>query len=363
MRNMRRVRYMGILLALFLVAGSAVAAETPGETKAEAKPEMTPEQHHAKDEVLYNNQWVLITTLFKDYRQGRYALASAEKRGDHARDELAGLHREMALMRNETRETERPVRLELGKARNELRKHNQILRKRPPVKPTLMQPPRQPKRPAGYSSNRNRSSRDYGGSSGFRSNSSNDQYDDRMRDWRRTCEAIRSANEQKTKRYQMELKTYKQQQSEAKAAIPKLQATIKESMGKLDDIDADLKEKQAPTRQKSDSVTETVLVKNRQVSVVETRVKLMAAALRAAPESLRAKHGIVEFDGVFYSLYTLKTTYAKTQAEINRVRDQLKAESEKAGIPFPEKWRHPQQDRMDAIKALIDKASAPPKGK
>lgn len=74
MRDMGCVRYMGILLALFLVAGPAVAAETPGEAKAEAKVEMTPEQHYAKDEVLYNNQWVLITTLFKDYRRGRYEL-------------------------------------------------------------------------------------------------------------------------------------------------------------------------------------------------------------------------------------------------------------------------------------------------
>jgi len=356
------VRYMGTLLTLFLVAGPAVAAETPGEAKAEAKPKMTPEQHYAKDEVLYNNQWVLITTLFKDYRRGRYELASIEKRGDRARDELAGLHREMALMKSVTRETERPVRMELGKARNELRKHNRILKNRPPTKPTLMPFPRQPKRPAGYSSNRNRSSRNYGDSDGFRSSSS-DQYDDRLREWRRTCAAIRSDNEQKIKRYQMQLKTYKQQQSAAKAAIPKLQATIKQSMGKLDGIDADLKEKEAPTRHKSDSVTETVLAQNRQVSVAETRVKQMAAALRAAPESLRAKHDIVEFEGVFYSLSILKTTYAKTQAEINRVRDQLKAESEKAGIPFPEKWRHPQQDRMDAIKALIDKASAPRKSK
>jgi len=357
-RNVGRVCYMGVLLALFLVAGPAVAAETPGE----AKVEMTPEQHYAKDEVLYNNQWVLITTLFKDYRRGRYELASIEKRSDRARDELAGLHREMALMKSVTREAERPVRMELGKARNELRKHNQILRKRPPVKPTLMPFPRQPKRPAGYSS-RNRSSRNYGDSDGFRSSSSDQQYDDRLREWRRTCAAIRSDNEQKNKRYQMQLKTYKQQQSAAKAAIPKLQATIKQSMGKLDGIDAGLKEKQAPTRHKSDSVTETVLVKNRQISVAETHVKQMAAALRAAPESLRAKHGIVEFEGVFYRLSTLKTTYAKTQGEINRVRDQLKAESEKAGIPFPEKWRHPQQDRMDAIKALLDKAPASRKGK
>ena len=142
------VRFVGTLLALFLVVGPALSAEAPGDAKAEAKPKMTPEQHYAKDEVLYNSNWVLITTLFKDYREGRHALRSAQARGDRTSDELAGLHREMALMKGETRETERPVRLELGKARNELRKHNHILRKRAPTKPTLREIPRQPRRPA-----------------------------------------------------------------------------------------------------------------------------------------------------------------------------------------------------------------------
>ncbi len=362
MRQMIVVRFIGTLLALFLVVGPALSAEAPGDAKAEAKPKMTPEQHYAKDEVLYNSNWVLITTLFKDYRRGRYELTSAQARGDRTSDELAGLHREMALMKGETRETERPVRLELGKARNELRKHNHILRKRPPIKPTLREMPRQPRRPAGYSSsNRNRSS-SYG-SSGSNRSSSSDRYDDLLRDWRRTAEAIRSDNDQKLKKYQVEVKVYREEQAEAKTEIPKLEATIKTCLGKLGEIDADLKEKQAPTRQKSDHATESVLARNRQISVLETRVKQMADALRAAPETLRAKHGIVEFEKVFYTSYELRATYTKTQSEINRVRDQLKAESEKAGIPFPEKWRHPQQDRMDAIKALVEKADAARKSK
>ena len=354
MRHKRVVCYAGAVLAVFLMVGPAAAAETTGETKAEAKPEMTPEQHHAKGEVLYNKKWVHIETLFKDYRQGRHELAYAEKRGDRAKDELAGLHREMALMKSETRETERPVRMELGKARNELRKYNHMLRKNPPVKPTLRDLPRQPRRPAGYSSRRNSSN--YGSSSSSRSSNS-DRYDDQMREWRRTCEAIKSDNEAKIKKYQAESKIYKQEQAEAKAAVPKLEATIKESLAKLDEIDTGLKEKQAPTRNKSDGVTEGVLAHNRKVGVVRTRVAQMAAALRAAPQSLRAKHGIIEFEKVFYASSELKMTYEKTQGEINRVRDQLKAESEKAGIPFPEEWRHPQQDRMDAIKALVEKAA------
>jgi len=36
----------------------------------------------------------------------------------------------------------------------------------------------------------------------------------------------------------------------------------------------------------------------------------------------------------------------------------LKAEAVAGGPPMPADWRHPQQDRMDALKALIAKAKA-----
>jgi len=353
-RQMMLVRYLGTLAMVFLIVGSAAAAETSGEAKAEAKPELTPEQHHAKGRVLYDGKWVHIETLFKDYRRARYELAYAEKRGGSAKDQLAGLHREMTVMKNETRQAERPIRMELGKARNELRTHNRNLKKRPPTKPTLRQPPDRPRRPSNTSSNR--SSSGYG-SSNNRSSSDN-RYDNQMRQWRQAADAIRSENEAKVKLYQQQLKIYQQEQAAAKAATPKLEATIKQSLAKLDETEADLKQKQAPSRQRSDSTTETVLAHNRRVSVIENRVKQMTAALRAVPEGLRAKHGIVEFETVFYSSAELRATHQKTQSEIDRVRDQLKAESQKAGIPFPEQWRHPQQDRMDAIKALLAAAAA-----
>ena len=358
MRHMRFVRFTGAVLGIFLVVGPAAAAEAPGETKAETTPQMTPEQHYAKDEVLYNDEWVLITKLFKDYRLALHELQHAEKRGDGAKEELADLQREMALMKTEGQETERPVRTELGKARNQLRDCNHVLRKQPPAKPTLKELPDRPRQPAGGSSRNS----GYSSSGGYRS-SAQDRYDDQLREWRRTCEAIRAENEAKLKKYQTELKTYQHEQAEAKAAVPKLEATIKACLAKLEEIEADLTEKQAPTRSKSDSVTETVLAQNRKLSVVESRVEQKAAALRAAPESLRAKHGIIEFEGVFCTSYELRTTYEKTQAEIERVREHLKAESEKAGITLPDKWRHPQQDRMDTLKALLDKAEAARQGK
>lgn len=347
---MRSLRPAGVLVAVSLivgVAGSAIVA-------AEGEAAMMAEQHYAKGEVLYGKEWVPIEKLFKDYRKARYELSYAETRGDRTRDQLEGLHRDMALMRSETREAERPVRVVLGKARNELREYNRILRKNPPVRPILREMPTRPRRPSGYTGS---GSSRFGGTSSSRNSSSN-RYDDLIREWRRRCSEIQAENDRKVKKYQQELKIYSQEQARAKAEIPKLMATIGECDQKLEGIESDLKTKQQPTRSRSDGVTEEALAQNRKISVIETRIKNMATALRAAPEALRFKHGIVEFEDVFYTMAELRATHGKTQAEIDRVSEQLKAESEKDGIPFPEKWRHPQQDRMDAIKAVLEKAEA-----
>jgi len=360
-RHMRMVRYTGVALALCLVlawGGSpAVAADAAAEPEAKPAAAVDPAQvaaeHHAKGEVLHGKEWVPVDTLFKDYRRARAELEAAKDRSDHVKDRLATVTREMTQIKSEVKETERPVRAELGKARNALRGYNRILKKSAPIKPTLAEVPPAPKRPSGYN-NSNRRNNDYDNSNSGRS-STDDRYDDRMREWQRQASFIKQANDQKSKKYQEEMAEYKQQQAEAKSEVPKLEAKIKECAAKLGEVAEDLDAKTAPTRGKSDSMTEDALAQDRRVDVIETRVLNMAGSLRASPEPLRLKHGIVEFEDIFYSAPELKATYTKTQAEIDRVRDQLKAESDKAGIPFPDAWRHPQQDRMDAMKTLVEK--------
>lgn len=360
MRHMRTVRYTGVVLALCLVvawgglpaAAADAAAEPEAKAAAVADPAQVAAEHHAKGEVLHGKEWVPIDTLFKDYQRARAELDVAKERSDLVKDRLATVTREMTQIKSEVKETERPVRAELGKARNALRDYNRALKKPAPVKPTLAEVPLPPKRPSGYSSNRR--DNNYSNNNSGRS-SMDDRYEERMQEWRRQATYIKQANDQKSKKYQQEFDEYRKEQAEAKTEVPKLEAKIKECQAKLGEVADDLDTKTAPTRGKSDSMTEDALAQDRRVDVIEARIANIAGSLRAAPEPLRLKHGIVEFEDIFYSAPELKATYTRTQAEIDRVRDQLKAESDKAGIPFPETWRHPQQDRMDAMKALIEK--------
>ena len=49
---------------------------------------------------------------------------------------------------------------------------------------------------------------------------------------------------------------------------------------------------------------------------------------------------------------------ADQQAQIDELSVQMKAEAKAAGRAFPENWRHPGQDNLDALGALLARAKA-----
>jgi len=320
------------------------AEDTQEKPSAEAEPILSPEEHYAKGEAKYDGAWMPIQKLFEMYVRERDQLRYIRQHGSAEQEQLQKLHREMALIRGEARQEQQPVRRELAKARNELRECNRILHLSPPSKPQLQRLPSPPRRPAsGYDS-------DYDSSSGW--------YDKARRDWERQCEAIRRQNKVRMEQYQRELQAYQKKQNDAKQAVPKLEAKIKECMKELGEIEAEYEKKGAPTLRRSDQVTDRVRAHNRRVEVIEARVEAMTKALLAVPEPIRHKHGIVAFEGEFHTSRELSRLYQETQTEIDRVREKLKGDCEKADIPFPEDWRHPQQDRMDTIKTLLEAVEA-----
>lgn len=351
-----RYTWIALVAAAFLAACGTVeaaASEAPAATPPAAPAAtLTPAEHYAKGEVLYDKEWLPIDRLFKEYLQSRHELDRAGKRGDDVRGRLEDLQRELAQVKGEVSETERPVRAELSKARNKLRDYSRTLAKKAPVKPQLREIPPAPAA-SSYSSSNNRGDTRYG-----TSGSSNNNNDDRRRAWREKADAIKRENDQAMKKYQLDMTEYTREQNEAKAEAPKLQATIKDCEEKLKALGAELDAKQAPTLNQTNATTEEARDYNRRIEAIETRVENMMKALRAAPETLRYTHNIVEWEAQFYTVAELQETYTTTQTEIDKVHEQLKAESEKAGLPFPENWRHPQQDRMDAIKALVAKVKA-----
>jgi len=338
-----------VTAVLALVVASAVWAQVDAQPVSPAKPAavLSPEEHWTKGEAEYGGEWMPIPKLFEKYLAERNELRHILENGTDAQDRLNKLRHEIASIESEQRQEQMPIRQELGKARAELRRCNEILRKSPPPKPLLIPRPSQPRRPTN--------SYNYGSSS---SRGISGWYEQARRDWERKCEAINRENERRKQQYQRAVQEYQAEQSKAKAEIPKLEATIRKCMDELGEVEDTYDQKQEPTRRQSENVTEAIRAHMRQVEVLETQVEILASALRAVPETIRLQHGILEFEGEFYTASELRRTYSETQANIDRARDRLKAECEQLGLPFPDNWQHPQQKRMDAIKDLLDRADA-----
>jgi DNA repair exonuclease SbcCD ATPase subunit len=309
---------------------------------------MTAEEHWAKDEVKYNNAWVSIDKLFQDYQAAKPELQPLGDKIKAGRDAAGAIQSQLNSMKNESALAERPTRNDLMKANTKRRELAKAADAPEPQKPNLQPIPPQPRNYSATVRGQSSSSR------GFGSN----QYDDLLLRWQQQVDAIRRANDTATKKYQDDRAQWQKARDDAQKQLPKLDADIKTLEQKLQQFAADLAIKQAPLMEKHKAISEEIRGIDRQVSAVETRIQNMADALRAAPEALGLKHGICEWEGGFSLLADLEKLYETTQADINRVHAQLKAEAQQAGRPFPENWRHPQQDRMDALKALVAKAKA-----
>lgn len=334
-------------------AAAAPAAGTPEAPATAAAALMTDEQHFAKGEVRYGNAWVSIDSLFKDYLAAKVELKAIMDKANAPRDRLMDINRELAAIRSEGTAAERPIRAELGKARSKQREIQNILDDKPPPKPILKQLPPEPPRPRTRSSNSS-----YGSSTGNMSNGYDQAAEDRHREWQRTCQTINQSNQQLNQKYGQDLAEFNKKQADAKKQLPDIEKTVKDSEAKLAQLATDKQGKVAPVTDKTKAANEEVLSVDRQATAVKTRIENMANALRAAPEKVRLTHGILEWETDFYTLPQLEKLLNDTQADINRVHDELKAEATAASQPFPPNWRHPQQDRMDALKVLVDKAKA-----
>lgn len=336
------------------------AAPAPTPVPAAAAPAITPGAAQAQGDVTYGGKLVPLETLFKDYVASRTELEGVNAKLTAAREKLMACQRRMSQMKTDAATADRPTRADLAKAKTKRSEYKKALDAKPPQKPTLQSLPPQPRQPLA----RSRSSGRYSSTGALDTNDAADQqYDQAMTVYRNQCDIIKRQNDVLTKKYQQDLTEYKQNLNTANKELPKVEATIKTAEDKLDVSSKDLDAKVAPVLEEVKKNNEEVLGIQAQAAAVETRLKNMVEAIRSAPETVRFQHGIVEWEGLFYSRPELEKIYADTQAGIDSVREKLKAESAQSGQAFPAAWRHPQQDRMDALKALLDrvKAAAPAK--
>jgi DNA repair exonuclease SbcCD ATPase subunit len=322
-----------------------VTLAAPAAPAAPAGPVLSAEEHYAKGEVLFAGAWVPIDNLFKNYLAAQVELQPLDAQAKAAREDIAAIQSQMNIMKNDSLQGDLPSRKDMSKQMAKRRDLTKDAEAPAPVKPRLQQIPQQPR---NFAANMHSQY----------SNSSSNQYDQMQQDWQRQADLINQANAAVTRKYQQDQAEWKKNKDDAERELPKIDQAIKDLQGKISQNAAALTTKQAPLMEKIKAANEEAQAIARRIEAVQARIRGMAEALKAAPETLRFKHGIIDWDDAFRPLADLEKQLSQKQAEIERVCQQMKAEATAAGRPLADNWRHPQQDRMDALRALIARAKA-----
>jgi len=305
-----------------------------GEAAEDAIPSEDAAPHYAKGEVKYGEAWIPLAELFQNYRQVHAEMEKLVEEGKKAQSALDDLNRQIYTLRGENENSMRPIRTDMAKAVADRRKAEADLRAQPPAEPRYEREPPQPPR-VRYSS---------------------DSHRDAMYDWMREASRIRQQNASLKREYDKHLADYQKTKAEANSVIQAAQAKVAECQKQLAELDKKLEDAMAPVLAKRLQMNDEIQSLGRQAHALIARAQAMEQAMREAPETVLFRSRIVEWDGKFYLLDELRALYAETQGEIDRVRDQLREDARIAGRSFPDDWRHPQQDRIDALKALIERA-------
>jgi chromosome segregation ATPase len=305
-----------------------------GEAVENTASQEDPAAHYAKGEVKYGEVWMSLAELFQNCRQVHVEMEKLLEESKKAQSALDDLNRQINTLRGENDNSKRPVRTEMAKAVADRRKGEAALRAQPPTEPRYEREPTQP------------ASIQY----------SSDSYREAMDNWRREFSRIREQNTALKREYNKRLAEYQKAKAEANSVIQAAQAKVAECQQQLAALDKQLEDAQTPVLAKQLQMNDEIQSLGRQARALLVRAQAMEQAMREAPETVLFRGRIVEWDGKFYLLDELRLLYAETQGEINRVRDQLREDARLAGRSFPDDWRHPQQDRIDALKALIERA-------
>lgn len=337
----RRVRAPGIWLAV-CVAASAVPGLTAGPASA-AGPEsledfLDPEarKHYAQGEVRYRDEWIPVGDLHEKMQELDEAMAPVLETGREVRRQLYEVDREMTELRNEQRSKRFPLFRERTELRREKAEYEAVLRRRPPKPPRLEPEPQAPTRRA------------FGGET-------EKDYKRRVREWRKEREGVRRENERRKEEYQEKKKDLEKAKEEARKEIEKLDAEIAELEKQIAAINEEYAQKTAPFEQKRDTARKELQDLRAEASVLLRRRQMMEEALDAAPPEVIWKAGLVAWGGSYRPLAELREEYERTKEEIAQVRQDLQAAAEQAGREFPSDWRHPRQDKMDELKALLER--------
>ena len=80
-------------------------------------------------------------------------------------------------------------------------------------------------------------------------------------------------------------------------------------------------------------------------------------AIEAMPRPLRLRFGYLRWEGALYSLSELKRVCQTLSRQIDADRLAAQQAAKTHGRAMPDNWRHPEQDRLDDLNALLDEAN------
>ena len=177
-------------------------------------------------------------------------------------------------------------------------------------------------------------------------------------EWRRkTAEGlVKSHLEQQD--YEKALAELRQKQDAAHKELPGIEEAIRKAEAKLADIQAKAPPELAALAAKVAVAQDEVARGEEDARTLQASVKGIGEAFRLVEEPVRLKYDVLEWEDDFVRLADLEKVAADLKADISKARDRIAAEAKAAGKPFPADWKPSQQDRLDAVTALIQKVKA-----
>ena len=265
--------------------------------------------HLLPQEVQPENAPVPVDRLFGDYLGAREDVRRLGEERAANQNHLSDLAQQNRQIQAQYTTEVRPVRSELGRARAKLAVCNRALTEREPHRPVK-----------GID--------------------------------------VNAGNRVVQQRYRLAIAAYRRRQDQARKEKPGLEQRINQLEAQLVTLNAQLTSEKAPLLVELRALRKKQSDLAQQVGAARSRAGSLADALRLAPEDQRLRRSICEWENTFYSVDELRRILDDLKAGCDRDRAELKAKAEAAGRSFPDDWRHPQQDKIDALHSLIERATS-----
>jgi hypothetical protein len=327
------VQWTAAALGVGLVLAMA-APRASGESS-----EATDSQHLARGDVKFAGQWVALPDLVAQSRAVRAENDAAGAKVKAAMARMVEISHALEQARDDYHKAQDDIGVDLGKNQTKMQKAQAHLAMPLPTKPSILPEPAEPMR------------------SDYKDNTS---YTAAHNVWLTEKERTQNDNLHHQDIYDKEMERYTDMQQRGKTALAEATVAIEDCKKRMEDARFVRKGKEKVLTDELAKLTADQAAAVKVSADLATKLKTMAEAIRTSPEAVRTSKGIVDWNGQFYTLADLQATLDKMTAEVAEARKQAEERAAKVGGTLPLEWRHPRQDDIEALRAVIEKAKAGP---